>query len=424
MPHRRRKSIHRRPHHADGDAKEWSLDHSSASKDHSTTHTLKLSKALQASLSVGHPWVYRNHVPAQFIAETGSWVKVRAGATSVWGLWDDTTQIALRVYSRHGPLRDADVEYRIAAALAYRQSRLSHDTTAYRLINGEGDDLPGIVVDVYGSFAVVATYGAAVRTIVPMIVESLRRRLLPTGIVERNMTADENDEPRLNWIHGHAPPGDFSIEEYGARFFADLAQGHKTGLYLDQRENRRTIAGYVKGARVLNLFSYTGAFSVVAALAGAERVTSVDIAAPVMARAKDNFGLNRLDVAAHEFVVGDCLAYLKVQSTASERYDVVICDPPSMARSRLQLHDALGAYVRVNALGMRLVRPGGVYAASSCTAQVSPVAFREVLAQAARNAGRRAQIIHEAGHAWDHPINLGHPEGRYLKFLIMRMVDD
>ena len=174
---------------------------------------------------------------------------------------------------------------------------------------------------------------------------------------------------------------------------------------------------------MLNLYAYTGGFSVVAALAGAQRTTSVDIAEPALARAKDNFSLNGLDPTEHQFIVQDCYEYLKANVFAKKQFDAIVCDPPSMARNRAQLEDALNAYVRINMLGLRLVRHGGFYAASSCTAQVSPEAFRKVLAQAASRARRRAQIVHESGHAWDHPVNLAHPEGRYLKFVVLCVTD-
>ena len=387
-------------------------------------HHLRLPKFLEAELKAGHPWVYRNHIPSNFSAATGAWVKAQAGETSVWGLWDSESQLALRIYSVRGPLDMADIVERIQRALRLRRALLSPDTNAFRLINGEGDGLPGIVVDVYGPFAVVATYGAAVQVIVLPVVEALRQLLSPAGIVLRRMTGDESGNAPIEWVHGEPPLDDFYITEQGTRFFADLTRGHKTGLYLDQRKNRRTFAQFARGGSLLNLYAYTGGFSVVAALAGARRVTSVDIAEPALARARDNFVLNGLDPAEHQFIAQDCYEYLRATASGQAQFDAIVCDPPSMARNRAQLEDALKAYLRINMLGLRLVRDGGFYAASSCTAQVSPEAFRKVLAQAAQRAGRRAQIVHESGHAWDHPVNLGHPEGRYLKFLVMRVVDE
>jgi 23S rRNA (cytosine1962-C5)-methyltransferase len=361
--------------------------------------------------------VYRNHIPAEFKAKTGMWVHAQSGEASAYGLWDNDSQIALRIYSDRGPLDQAGVTARIKRAWDLRQGLLSRDTDAYRLINGEGDGLPAIVVDVYGPYAVLATYGEAVRVLVPLVVAALKLVVAPRGILWRSMTSDAKTAAP-QWVEGEPAPSDLQIVECGARYFADLVEGHKTGLYLDQRENRQTLRRYCRDAHVLNLYAYTGGFSVPAALAGAQRVTSVDIAAPALQRAKDNFRLNQLEPERHQFQAADCFEFLKQRAAAHEMYDLVICDPPSMAHSRAQLDDALRAYTGINALGLRAVKDGGYYAASSCTAQVSPDAFPQMLA---RRAGRSAQIVHESGHAWDHPVKLAHPEGRYLKFVVLRV---
>jgi 23S rRNA (cytosine1962-C5)-methyltransferase len=238
------------------------------------------------------------------------------------------------------------------------------------------------------------------------------------------MTTAPGSRTETEVLSGHQLPSDLVISEYGVNYYADLEQGHKTGLYLDQRDNRRTFGNFARLGTVLNLFSYTGSFSIVAALAGASRVTSVDISEPTLARAQDNFRLNDIDPAQHEFTVADCYQYLKATVGTTTRFDAIVCDPPSLARNRAQLDRALKAYLRLNALGLRLVNEGGYYAAASCTAQVSAEAFRQVLAEATFRAGRRAQIVHEAGHAIDHPYGISHPEGRYLKFVVLRVLGD
>jgi 23S rRNA (cytosine1962-C5)-methyltransferase len=200
----------------------------------------------------------------------------------------------------------------------------------------------------------------------------------------------------------------------------DWYLGQKTGLFLDHRENRRFMGDLCAGKRVLNLFSYTGAFSLYAARAGATSVTSVDISQPAARAARGNFELNGIDPEPHEFVAEDVFEFLERARQASTKYDVVICDPPSFANSRDQQKNALRAYVSVNSAGLRVLEENGIYAGASCTAQVSPDAFRGVLAEAAVNAKRRFQIFHDAGHAPDHPIFAGHPEGRYLKFIVGR----
>ncbi len=381
--------------------------------------TLVLPDFLEAGLRAGHPWIYRNHVPDGFTAKTGSWLRVKAGRTSVWGLWDEDSSIAVRVFSSDGPLTSEVVRERLRHAAQHRHTQLAADTTAFRLINGEGDGFPGIVIDTYGDYAVIATYSQATYALLPWLVEALRN-LSIHNVIHRAAAGGENPKAPIEQLLGERPPEDLVVTERGVRFYADLMVGHKTGLYLDQRDNRAKFAEFAARGNVLNLFSYTGGFSVVAGLAGAV-TTSVDISQPALNRACDNFKLNGLDPKAHTFVAEDCYEYLSRVSNDAPQFDAVVCDPPSLARNKAQLDNALQAYLRLNALGLRRVRDGGYYAAASCTAQVSPEAFRQMLALAVVRAGKSAQVVHEAGHAIDHPIAVGHPEGRYLKFVVLRV---
>ena len=381
--------------------------------------TLELPGQLKRGLQAGHPWIYRDHVPRGFRAASGTWVKVRAGGYSAFALWDETSKIALRLFSER-VVPDADwVRERVANALALRRALLGEDTSAYRLLYGEGDGIPGLTVDVYGSFAVIVTYADSLETLVPWVVRALVELLKLHGVVRRARVRD-GEPPRLEALHGRLPPRDLIIVEHGLRMQVDLFMGQKTGLFLDHRANRRFLGELCAGKRVLNLFSYTGAFSLYAARAGATTVTSVDLSQPAARAARANFELNGFDPEAHEFLSEDVFEFLERTRRAGITYDVVICDPPSFANSREQQKNALRAYVSVNSAGLRVLEPNGIYAAASCTAQVSSDAFRGVLAEAAVNAKRRLQIFHDAGHAADHPIFVGHPEGRYLKFVAAR----
>ena len=381
--------------------------------------TLELPAQLKRGLQAGHPWVYRDHIPRGFQAASGTWVKVRAGSYTGFALWDDSSKIALRMFSERN-VPDADwVRERVAAALDLRRSLLDDQTSAYRLLYGEGDGIPGLTVDVYGSFAAIVTYADSLETVVPWVVRAIVELLKPHGIVRRARVRD-GEPPRLEVLHGRLPPRDLIIAEHGLRMHVDLFLGQKTGLFLDHRENRRFMGDLCVGKRVLNLFSYTGAFSLYAARAGATSVTSVDMSQPAARAARANFELNGLDPEQHEFLSEDVFEFLERTRQKGINYDVVICDPPSFANSRDQQKNALRAYVSVNSSGLRVLEPGGIYAAASCTAQVSTDAFRGVLAEAAVNAKRRLQIFHDAAHASDHPIFVGHPEGRYLKFLVAR----
>jgi 23S rRNA (cytosine1962-C5)-methyltransferase len=381
--------------------------------------TLELPAQLKRGLQAGHPWVYRDHVPRGFQAASGTWVKVRAGGYSAFALWDESSRIALRLFSEVRVPDEVWVQERVAQALALRKSVLGDETSAYRLLYGEGDGIPGLTVDVYGSFAVIVTYADSLETVVPWVVRALVELLKPHGIVRRARVRD-GEPPRLEVLHGRLPPRDLIIGEHGVRMHVDLFLGQKTGLFLDHRENRRFLSTLCAKKRVLNLFSYTGAFSLYAARAGATSVTSVDLSQPAARAARANFELNGLDPDAHEFLSEDVFEFLERTRQAGTSYDVVICDPPSFANSREQLKNALRAYVSVNSAGLRVLNPSGIYAAASCTAQVSVDGFRSVLAEAAVNAKRRLQIFHDAAHAADHPVFAGHPEGRYLKFVVAR----
>ncbi len=224
-------------------------------------------------------------------------------------------------------------------------------------------------------------------------------------------------------VWGASPPSDLVVEEYGLRFQADLRAGQKTGLFLDHRENRRYIEGLSAGRSVLNCFAYTGAFSLYALRGGASSVVSADIGKGLAEAADANIALNGLDAARHTFVTGDCFELLNRFAEQGRRFDLVILDPPSFAKSKQNRFAALRAYTKLNATALRCVAPGGLLATASCTSQVGPEAFKEMLAAAGAGAGRRLQIIHEAGQPLDHPVPAHFPEGRYLKFVVGRVLE-
>ena len=374
--------------------------------------TLELPRTLQARLRLGHPWVYRNQVPAPPDLAAGTWVQVRCGSFRAYGLWEREGAIAVRLFARR-QIPDADwVAARVAEAWAVRAAVRRTPTSAYRWIYGESDGLPGVVVDLYGEYAVIRTYVQSVAGLVPWLADALHAHTPLRGILWRRPGS------RAEPLWGRPPPADLTVEEHGLLFAADLLAGQKTGLYLDQRENRRTLAPWCAGRRVLDCFCYTGGFALYAARAGATSITACDAAPGAVQAAQDNFRLNRLDPAQHTFLVDDCFDLLARFAAEGRRFDVVILDPPSLARRRGSRRAAERAYVRLNALALRCVEPGGLLASASCTAQISPAAFREALAQAARRADRRLLILHEGGQAADHPVAAHFPEGRYLKFVI------
>jgi 23S rRNA (cytosine1962-C5)-methyltransferase len=393
---------------------------------------IQLPTTLRERLAQGHPWVYRSHVAPDLALPTGSWVRVRCGSWSGYALWDAIGPIALRVFSeRQAPNLDW-LDDQIHMAWELREPLRAAGCTAYRWLFGEGDGLPGLTVDRYGAFAVAQAYSAATEMLLPQLADALHAcDPVLRGVLARWRGDEEDpDEPsasvgsrtrRVSLLWGEEPPIDLAIIEHGLRFQADLRLGQKTGLFLDQRENRRMVERLSAGRSVLNCFAYTGGFSLYALRGGARSVISADIGKGLAEAAAANIALNTLDPTRHEFVTGDCFDLLARYAEQNRQFDMVILDPPSFAKSKQNRYAALRAYTRLNALGLRCVEPGGLLVSSSCTSQVGPEPFREMLAAAAESVGRRLQIIHEAGQPLDHPVPAQFPEGRYLKFVVARV---
>lgn len=383
---------------------------------------LVLPEKLSESLSLGHPWVYRSHVPKGVAFASGTWVEVRSGSFAGYALWDESSPIALRIFSREAPPDAKWFSQRVREAHALRAPLADQDTNAFRLLYGEGDGVPGLTVDVYADYAVLLTYADSLEAMVAPVVSALRSQLPLQGVVRRRHRGHDRSGDRLTLLWGREPPAGLIVRESGVRLRADLDVGQKTGLFLDHRENRSFVRALARERRVLNLFSYTGAFSVCAALGGASRVTSVDQAEAASRTAEENFTINQLDPEKHEFLAGDAFEYLEQARRRGLEFDLVIADPPSFAGSKEKQRSALRAYTRLHALCLAVVSRGGWYAAASCTAQVSPEAFRRTLAEGAARAGVRLQLVHDVGQPIDHPVFAGHPEGRYLKFMVGRVL--
>jgi 23S rRNA (cytosine1962-C5)-methyltransferase len=399
---------------------------------------ISLPPQLKERLAQGHPWVYRTHVPPNLRLPAGAWVRARCGSWSGYGLWDTERPIAIRIFSERQP-PDADwLRERVLAAWELRAPLREAGCTAYRWLFGEGDGLPGLTVDRYGDFAVVQTYMAGADQLLEWLVAALNEVAPLRGIVVRNRDwrleigdAERNAEspianpqsPERSVVWGDAPPPNLVVREHGIQFFADLRAGQKTGLFLDQRENRRFIQELSYGRTVLNCFAYTGAFSLYALRGGASTVVSADIGKGLAEATAANVALNGFDAARHAFVTGDCFELLNQYVDERRQFDLVILDPPSFAKSKQNRYAAGRAYTRLNALALRCVAAGGLLATASCTSQIGPEAFKELLAAAGAAADKRLQIIHDAGQPIDHPVPAHFPEGRYLKFVVGRVGD-
>jgi len=402
--------------------------------------TLRLPARLEGPLSAGHPWVYRDHVPSGTSVADGTWVRVEAGRTVALGLWASDGAIAVRVFRRgraDAPPQVPDaawVEATVARALALRSGLEEAGSDAYRLVFGEGDGLPGITVDRYGRFAVLQTYASGYRRdgsdaaeLLRLVVRSLARAVPLTGVLRAR-----REGAAAETVWGATPPPELTVRELGLRFLANLFEGQKTGLFLDHREHRAHVRDLARGRRVANLFAYSGAFSVYALAGGARHALDVDMAPAALRDAVRNVAANADAIGAdatdrHQTLradlLGDPAAALAAPQVAGS--DLIVLDPPSLARRKGQRHAALRTYRRLNAAALAALPDGGLLATASCTAQVSHEAFLGVLAEAAAEAGAQAgvcaQVLHESGHAPDHPVPLAFPEGRYLKFVVVRV---
>jgi 23S rRNA (cytosine1962-C5)-methyltransferase len=374
--------------------------------------TLNLGKTLENALKSGHPWIYRNHLP-QHNARNGEWVRLEANRASAIGLYDAESQIAVRLFSEDVLPNRAFIHERVKQALELRKL-IPDDTDAYRLIYGESDFLPAIVADKYGRYMVIKTYSSSVEVILPDVVWALSKELKLRGIARRT-------ERGLESLWGDLPPPEVNVKENGLTFIANLYEGQKTGLFLDQRENRQTVRTLAKDKTVLNLFSYNGGFSVYALAGGATHVTGVDIANAANRDAERNVKLNGFDESKHEALTADVFEMLESYNKTRKTFDMVVLDPPSLAKDKKNRYGAIRAYKKLNVQAMKCVKAGGLLVSSSCTSQVSPTDFKEMLKEAAQEANVRAQIIHEAGHALDHPVPVNFPEGLYLKFVVLKI---
>jgi 23S rRNA (cytosine1962-C5)-methyltransferase len=406
-----------------------------------------LRKDLARSIRQGHPWIYRDALVRRDDLESGALVEVqtRDGRPLAHGFWDARSPIAVRVLESGGPghrFTDIDklVRDRLRSALDRRLARLDLSTTnAFRWVHGEGDLLPGIHVDFYADTAVVRFDGDGARAFYEPLDVRLREAagtMLPLRVViDRESRLGSLGVPRVE-TRGMARDGEdresiprvktrgieeLEVLENGLRFCVDLVRGQKGGLFLDQRENRMRVAERAAGKSVLNLFGYTGGFSVHAAAAGAIRTDTVDLARPAIEAARRNFERNGLSLANAGFHAVDAFAFLSAAGERGEQWDIVISDPPSFAPRRDTVPAARQAYTRLHRLAVSVTAPGGLLCAASCSSHFGRDDFLASIEAGARQAGRRWQLESLHGAAFDHPVLPAFPEGDYLKFAVGRV---
>jgi 23S rRNA (cytosine1962-C5)-methyltransferase len=388
--------------------------------------TIELRDGKERSLLRRHPWVFEGSV-AKGRADAGETVRVVAadGRFLAWAAYSPTSMIRLRAWSFDEAERIDDMffERRLRAAIDLR-ARLPIQSSGLRLVHGEADGLPGLIVDRYADTLSAQFLAAGMERWKATIADRLVELTGLQRLYERSDSGVRQLEglsPVAGWLRGDGPT-EVTIAEHGWQLTLDVAEGHKTGFYLDQRDNRRRFAELVRHfgvQRVLNCYCYTGGFTVAALAGGASHVTSVDSSAPALERARANVALNGHDMARAEFADADVNAFLRERLKAGDSFDAIVLDPPKFAPSAAHAERAARAYKDINRLALKLLAPGGLLFTFSCSGGVGAELFHKIVAGAGLDAGVDGVLLDRLAGACDHPTTIVFPEGEYLKGLVV-----
>ncbi|KAI3593877.1 23S rRNA (cytosine(1962)-C(5))-methyltransferase [Cupriavidus sp. U2] len=393
--------------------------------------TLKPGK--EKSLLRRHPWVYATGIAStEGRCEAGSTVVIRSadGRFLARGAYSPESQIRVRVWTfdENEPVDHAMFKRRVSAALAHRQRWVS-DTSAVRLIFGESDRLPGLIVDYYGqgeTGQLVCQFNAAgVEQWKDALVQALIKETGCPNVYERSDAAvrqREGLELVTGVLAGAEPDPQLSVTEHGVRYYVDVRNGHKTGFYVDQRDNRKLVGDLAEGRDVLNCFCYTGGFSLAALRGGAKSVTSIDSSGEALKIAASNVTLNGFDAGRATWLDADVFKMLREFRAEGRQFDLIVLDPPKFAPSAQHIDRAARAYKEINLVGMQLLRPGGLLFTYSCSGAISMELFQKIVAGAATDARADARILRRLSAGTDHPMSAAFPEGEYLKGLLLEKI--
>jgi 23S rRNA (cytosine1962-C5)-methyltransferase len=382
---------------------------------------VSLRKSIESALHRGHPWVWSDAL-APVHAEPGDIATVRDARDRfvARGIVDEAP-IGVRVFTtRDEAVGEALFEARVRQALALRRQVAAPDTDCWRLLHGEGDRLPGFVCDVYGARAVLVCDGPGAEAWRPVMLAVLQRVLPECGVTTLLSRTGRGESRAVTAAWGELPEGTVAVRERGMTLLVDLANGQKTGLFIDQRESRARVRAMAKGLRVLNLYGYTGGFSVAAGLGGARHVTTVDLSQGATGLATETWAANGLAAEGHLAVTSDVPKYLAAESKRGARYDLVIADPPSFAPREDTVEVAMKSYRALHTACLALVAPGGFYLAGSCSSHVRMAMFDASIEDAAASARKVLQVVDRWGAPADHPRLMAFPEGDYLKNVLVR----
>jgi 23S rRNA (cytosine1962-C5)-methyltransferase len=383
-----------------------------------------LKKGKEKPLLRGHPWVFSGAVArAEGDLSPGEIGEVYSGSGTFLGMgqFNPHSQIILRILTRKKEvLNSSFFKDRILQAYALREKGLQGKTNAYRVINGEGDFLPGLIVDRYGDILVLQYLTAGMERLKGLFIDLLVNQFHPKSIYERSDVSSRREEglPEVKGlVHGEELIEPVEIEEYGCRFRVDVQKGQKTGFYLDQRENRFSLQGISQGKKILDCFCYSGGFSIHAGAGGAKEITVLDSSEEALERVKDHFAINRLEGLSPRLIRGD--AFEAVRGLEPD-YDIVVLDPPPFAKKKGHLPGASRGYKDLNLQAFRLLKREGLLFTFSCSHHMDWDLFQKIIFAAAVDAGKRVQLLARRGHPIDHPVDLSHPEGEYLRGMVLR----
>lgn len=388
------------------------------------TARLFLAKGREKSLLRRHPWVFSGAVTrVEGKANSGDTIDIvdSHGKWLARGAYSPSSQIRARVWTFRQD-EDIDIEFfvrRLQQAQSWRNWIAKRDgLDGYRLIAGESDGLPGITIDRFQNFLVLQLLSAGAEYQRAPLLAALQKCYPECAIWDRSDVAVRKKEG-LELTQGHVigaePPALLPIQEHGMSLLVDIKQGHKTGFYLDQRDSRLAARKYAEGRKVLNCFSYTGAFAVSALMGGCEKVTNVDTSQDALDIARQNVELNNLDLSKAEFVREDVFQLLRKYRTEGVQFDMIVMDPPKFLENKSQLASACRGYKDINMLALQLLRPGGILLSFSCSGLLPTDLFQKILADAALDANREIQFVEQFRQAADHPVIGSYPEGLYLK---------
>ncbi|GAA5188457.1 class I SAM-dependent methyltransferase [Ferrimonas gelatinilytica] len=394
------------------------------------TAKIILKRAREKSLLRRHPWVFSNGVAdVQGKPGLGETVEVLA-SDGRWlgrGAYSPHSQIRVRIWTFDPDeiIDEAFFSRKLARAQAGREDLIERDgLTGYRLVAGESDGLPGITIDRFEDVLVCQLLSAGAEAQREALVAAIKAQYPQCALYERSdveVRKKEGLAPVKGLLYGTLPPQPMTFEENGLKLLVDVVQGHKTGAYIDQRDNRLAASRYVRGKRVLNCFSYTGGFGTYALHGGAAEVINADVSKPALALAQQTAELNGLDTARLTNLEADVFKLLRQYRDSGEQFDVIVLDPPKFADNKAQLPGACRGYKDINMVAMKCLKPGGILLTYSCSGLMDAALFQKIVADAALDAGREAQILEKLTQAADHPIGSAYPEGFYLKGLALRV---